>query len=319
MDDRARELLLREREYQAELKKLKEAGVEDLKSFEEEYRIDLAEINKKYDDEAIAQTEAKLAKEKELKDKATQEELDRLAKIAEAEEFQRQEDANSLFAEYDLKVATNQATFQDELNLFDKTRQLERQSMVAQQASAQALLAFDQQTAAARIQIERMQQETKLAIISDALGVIAEAVGKETKAGKALAISQALINTYLGATKALATYPPPFGAIAAATVVAAGLLQVNAIRKQKVPDIPKPGGGTVSSSGGESSFTQPTLPTTAFSAPEIQTLPDGADTGAQIGESIAAATQRPIRAYVVSGDVSSAQAFDRRTTAASTL
>ena len=164
MDDRARELLLREREYQAELKKLKEAGVEDLKSFEEEYRIDLAEINKKYDDEAIAQTEAKLAKEKELKDKATQEELDRLAKIAEAEEFQRQEDANSLFAEYDLKVATNQATFQDELNLFDKTRQLERQSMVAQQASAQALLAFDQQTAAARIQIERMQQETKLAI-----------------------------------------------------------------------------------------------------------------------------------------------------------
>jgi hypothetical protein len=319
MDDRARELLLREREYQAELKKLKEAGVEDLKSFEEEYRIDLAEINKKYDDEAIAQTEAKLAKEKELKDKATQEELDRLAKIAEAEEFQRQEDANSLFAEYDLKVATNQATFQDELNLFDKTRQLERQSMVAQQASAQALLAFDQQTAAARIQIERMQQETKLTIISDALGVIAEAVGKETKAGKALAISQALINTYLGATKALATYPPPFGAIAAATVVAAGLLQVNAIRKQKVPDIPKPGGGTVSSSGGEGSFTQPTLPTTAFSAPEIQTLPDGANTGAQIGESIAAATQRPIRAYVVSADVSSAQAFDRRTTAASTL
>ena len=49
MDERSRELLLREREYQEELKKLKEAGVEDLKAFEEEYRIDLAGINKKYD------------------------------------------------------------------------------------------------------------------------------------------------------------------------------------------------------------------------------------------------------------------------------
>ena len=319
MDDRSRELLLREREYQAELKKLKEAGIEDLTSFEEQYRIDLATINKKYDDAAIAQTEAKLAKEKELKDKATQEELDRLAKIAEAEEFQRQEDANSLFAEYDLRVATNQATFQDELNLFDKTRDLERQSLAASQASQQALIAFDKQTAAARIQIERAQTETKLSIISNALGTIAEAVGKETAAGKALAISQALINTYLGATKALATYPPPFGAIAAGTVIAAGLLQVNAIRKQKLPEVPKPGGGSVSTSGGGSTFQAPQAPTTSFSAPTIQTLPDGITTGGQIADTIANARQQPIKAYVVSQDISSQQAMDRRTTAASTL
>ena len=190
--------------------------------------------------------------------------------------------------------------------------------MVAQQASQQALVAFDKQTAAARIQIERMQQETKLAIISDALGQIAEAVGKETVAGKALAISQALINTYIGATKALATYPPPFGAIAAGTVIAAGLLQVNAIRKQKIPDIPKPGGGTVSAGGG-GSFAAPTAPTTSFAAPSIQTLPDGITTGGQIADSIAMARQQPIKAYVVAQEVSSQQALDRRTTSASTL
>jgi hypothetical protein len=97
------------------------------------------------------------------------------------------------------------------------------------------------------------------------------------------------------------------------------LLQVNAIRKQKLPDVPKPGGGSVSSSGGGSTFQTPVSPTTSFSAPTIQTLPDGANTGAQIGETIAAATQRPIRAYVVSQDISSQQAMDRRTTAASTL
>ena len=319
MDDRSRELLLREREYQEELKKLKEAGVTDLIAFEEEYRIDTLEINKKYDDEELAREQARLAKEKELKDKAKDDDKKRIQEIADAEELARQEKVNGLFATYDLKVATNDATFQDELNLFDETRQLERQSLVANQASQAALVAFDKQTAAARIQIERAQQETKLTIISDALGTIAEAVGKESKAGKALAISQALINTYIGATKALATYPPPFGAIAAGTVIAAGLLQVNAIRKQKIPEMPKPGGGTTSSGGGGGGFTAPQLPTTSFQSPSIQTLPDGANTGTQISDTIMASSQRPIKAYVVSSDISSQQALDRRTTAASTL
>jgi len=319
MDERSRELLLREREYQAELKKLKEAGIKDLTSFEEEYRTDLAAINKKYDDEKITAEKERLAKEKELKDKALEEDKQRLADLAALEEQGRQEKANGLFADYELKVATNQATFQDELNLFDQTRNLERQSLAATQASQAALVAFDKQTAATRIDIERMQMETKLSIISDALGVIADAVGRETKAGKALAISQALINTFLGATKALATYPPPFGAIAAGTVIAAGLLQVNAIRKQKLPDIPKPGGGSASTSGGGSTFVAPQSPTTSFTAPTIQTLPDGITTGGQIAESIAMARQQPIKAYVVSQDISSQQAMDRRTTAASTL
>lgn len=319
LDDQTRELLLREREYQAELEKLKKAGFEDFTAFEEEYRIEVAAINKKYDDEKIKAEEERLAKEKELKDKALEEDKKRIEDLAAAEEQARQEKAIGLFADYELKVATNQATFQDELNLFNETRALERQSLVASQASQAALVAFDKQTAAARIQIERMQMETKLSIISDALGTIADAVGRETAAGKALAISQALINTYLGATKALATYPPPFGAIAAATVVAAGLLQVNQIRKQKLPEIPKPGGGSASTSGGGSTFTQPIAPTTSFAAPTIQTLPDGISTGGQIAESIAMARQQPIKAYVVAQEVSSQQALDRRTTAASTL
>lgn len=52
------------------------------------------------------------------------------------------------------------------------------------------------------------------------------------EAAKALNIANAIMNTYTGATKALATYPPPFNYIAAAAVVAAGLAQVAAIRSQ---------------------------------------------------------------------------------------
>ena len=65
---------------------------------------------------------------------------------------------------------------------------------------------------------------------------------KAFEASKALNIAQAIMNTYMGATKALATYPWPFGLIAAAAAVAAGMVQVNAIRSQSYSG-KKVGGG----------------------------------------------------------------------------
>ena len=319
MDERARELLLREREYQAELKKLKEAGVEDLTAFEAEYRNAVLEINKKFDDAELQREQERINKENELKKKQEEDEKAAAEKKLAEESEARSRELEFLESDFNFRRQLGQLRFEEELKFFDKQRELQREELVATNATQKQLIAFDRETAAARIEIERAQQETKLTIISDALGVIAEAVGKETVAGKALAISQALINTYLGATKALATYPPPFGAIAAATVVAAGLLQVNAIRKQKLPEVPKPGGGSVSLSGGDSTFQAPIAPTTSFAAPTIQTLPDGITTGGQIAESIASARQQPIKAYVVAQEISSQQALDRRTTAASTL
>ena len=271
---------------------------------EEQKRKD--EIAKK-DDEAKKKAE----EDKKLAEEEAQKKLDM--------ETQLRTDAQSrAFAEYDYQRALNKATFEDELNLFDNTRNLERQSLVANKVSQDALIAFDKATAAQRIQIERAQQETKLAIISDALGQIAEAVGRETVAGKALAVAQATINTYLGATKALATYPPPFGAIAAATVIIGGLLQVKAILATKIPDIPKPGGGSVSTGGGGASVSIPTpsIPTTQV--PGVTTT-GGTNPTQQIANTLAGSTNRPIKAYVVSGDVSSQQALDRRTSKAATF
>ena len=55
---------------------------------------------------------------------------------------------------------------------------------------------------------------------------------KAFEAAKAFNIANAIMNTYMAATKALATYPFPFGLIAAAGAVAAGLAQVAQIRSQ---------------------------------------------------------------------------------------
>ena len=55
---------------------------------------------------------------------------------------------------------------------------------------------------------------------------------KAFEASKALNIAMAIMNTYMAATKALATYPWPFGMIAAVGAVAAGMVQVAQIRSQ---------------------------------------------------------------------------------------
>jgi hypothetical protein len=267
--------------------------------------------NKKRDEEA---------KKKAEDDKKKKEED--AALLLEAETRAREDKAARLVAEYEYENTIKAQSFQSELDLFDKTRELERENLVANKASQDAIIAFDKETAAARIQIERAQQETKMAIISDALGSIADAVGRETAAGKALAIAQATINTYMGATKALATYPPPFGAIAAGTVILAGLLNVKKIISTKLPDVPKPGGGSASAGGGGGSSPSismppvPTIPT--LTAPGV-TATGGTNPTQQIAGTLSAATNKPIKAYVVSGDVSSQQALDRRTSRAATF
>jgi hypothetical protein len=81
-------------------------------------------------------------------------------------------------------------------------------------------------------------------------------------------------------------------------------------------------GSKVSGSGGgagDAALTPPpSLPTVSpTAAPQIQTT-GGMNPTQQIGETISA-SQRPIKAYVVSGDITSQQALDRRTTRAATF
>jgi hypothetical protein len=75
------------------------------------------------------------------------------------------------------------------------------------------------------------------------------------------------------------------------------------------------GGGSAQSAGGGAIPNAPTIAPTA--APQIQTT-GGMNATQQIGETISAA-QKPIRAYVISGDVTSQQALDRRTSRAATF
>jgi hypothetical protein len=100
-------------------------------------------------------------------------------------------------------------------------------------------------------------------------GNIAGSLEKVFAGSKGVAIASALINTYEAATKALATYPPPFNYVAAAATVAAGMVQVANIRKTT-----KDGGGG-GGGGGGSAAAAPAGPSSAPQQLLVQGLTPG--------------------------------------------
>jgi hypothetical protein len=298
---------------QEDLLALEKAGFTDRSGALEAHRIVTDGINKKYDDEEKKKKEDadKEAADK-LKEAADKEKADREKAIAD-DDRDREATAANLVADYEKKKLNNEATYEDEIALYDNIRGLGKAQLVQHQATEEQILAYDKETANKKVEIEKAQQAAKLSIISNALGAVADLVGKDTVAGKALAVGQAVINTYLGATAALAASPPPFNFIAAGAVIAAGFVNVKKILETQLPGVP--GGG----SGGGSMGTMPTAPTMpTMNAPRIETT-GGANPTSQLADTLAASSGKPIKAYVVSGDVSSAQALDRRTSRAATF
>lgn len=149
--------------------------------------------------------------------------------------------------------------------------------------------------------------DAKVAAVTGALGSLASLVGENSKFGKAIAITQAIIDTYAGANKALGQ-GGIFGFIGAASVIAAGFANIRNITSTKEPAPPSfAKGGT----GGS-------VPTPAISTPPAFNVV-GATAESQLAQTIAGAQQKPVRAYVVSTDVSTQQALDRKTANQATL
>jgi len=147
--------------------------------------------------------------------------------------------------------------------------------------------------------------QQKLDMAGGALNDMATIMGKESAAGKAAAAAAATISTFSSATKAfdsMASIPiigPALGAVAAGAAVVAGMANVKKILSTKTP-----GGG-----GGS-----PSLGVTAGGAAKSQPPSFnvvGANSQNQLAETIAGTQNKPVKAFVVSNEVSNAQALDR--------
>ena len=128
---------------------------------------------------------------------------------------------------------------------------------------------------------------------------------KQFKIDKALAISSALINTYSAAVGVMDDTPGTFltRLSAAIPTIAFGLAQVATIAKQKfVPtavSTPAIGGGGTGGAGVG----------TGVQAPDFNIV--GSTGVNQLANAIGSTSEQPVRAYVVSSDVTSAQELDR--------
>jgi len=115
----------------------------------------------------------------------------------------------------------------------------EQQLRQQQNILGQTVFGADQakQIAADKTAFEKKSEEEKTAFAIDQAAQMFTALGRYNKqafmAAKAFNIANAIMNTYMAATKALATYPPPFSFIAASAAVAMGLAQVAQISSQQ--------------------------------------------------------------------------------------
>lgn len=75
-------------------------------------------------------------------------------------------------------------------------------------------------------QIEQLLQQQKIDGLQTTIRLATGLINEQSNFGKAAASAQATIDTYVAANLALSTYPPPFGAIAAALNIALGLANV---------------------------------------------------------------------------------------------
>ena len=279
-----------------------EKGSNEMTALEKENAAKRAEALEKENERKKAAQEKADAAEKERRERLLQERKDYIAK-EQAVEDEVQAAKDELIAKQE----------QDK-----QTRFL---NDIQQNAAAQKKITDDAKAQEdARTLIAKLNYEERIAYANAAantLSQLSELAGRETAAGKALGIASATINTYVGVSEALkqkSTLPSPFDVVAkvanVATVIATGFKAIKAISSVKVPS---GGGGAAPTPISLSGASAPS--TSAPTSPTFNVV--GTSGINQLSQTLG--NQAPVKAYVVSNDVTTAQSLDRNIVKTATL
>lgn len=236
------------KKVQAEVLKSYETGITELQLKIRESNIGIVDKKKALEDQD-ALNQAILEKERYRLSQGliTQQEFDNI-RLEQRVAFQEQvaelekaeEDKKKEAAAIDLE---NKRAIEEENIASDferETLRLEQQYQLevaaAEKVGADVTL-IEAKYAQIREKREKELVNAKLQMTADIAGQISNIMGQESAAGKVFALAQATINTYLGASKAIAQ-GGIWGVAQAAIVIAAGLKQVASIAKVK-EDVPK--------------------------------------------------------------------------------
>lgn len=216
------DLSIKERELNSnstgeKLKNQEEYNAESLKL--EQYRLEQGLITQQeYDNKATQLRLQEMQTRQQLE--ADQEKLDQERKAMD-EANRKELEMSEITNQYDLRQAQLDAQYQQEIAAAER---IGADTTLIQQKYEKA----KEDNAKARINAE-------LTMTAGLAGQMSDLLGEESAAGKAFGVVQATINTYLGATKALAQ-GGILGIAQAAIVIAFGMKQVMSIAKQKDPD-----------------------------------------------------------------------------------
>lgn len=277
---------------------------------QQEYDVQLAEAKLKLT-EIQERVEAQASEQKTNRAALALEQLELESSLSEAENA-RKLDALNFEAE---RIETEYARLLQMQYILDEETRMEQERLQAKidaaaegtqarQDAEQALFDFQQQQAQKQIQLDELTAKSKIAIVQGTLGNLATIFGENSKIGKAAAIAQTTIDTYQAAQaafKSMAGIPiigPALGAIAAAAAVVGGIANIKKIQSVG-PPVNAP---SVASQSGQSAAAGP-------QAPSFNVV--GASGQNQIAEAIGNVAQEPVKAYVVSNEVTTSQSLER--------
>lgn len=253
----------------------------------------------------------RLADQKAANEKAAAERKAALEKkIAEEKaEKERQAKERKEIEDFDTQVQQRLIEIEDEKAAKEAAR-LEKAKADAQAYNdfdtklQQDLLRVEEEANAKKIELAKKERDMRVNAaydIADASMALGSIIGEQTKAGKALGVASALINTYVGASeviRAKSVLPEPFGTIqkiaSVAGIIATGLKSVKSIMSVQVP-------ATRGSAGGGGAM--PSIPSMNISAPLMAQASTTTLNQAQVNQigNVAA------RAFVVESDVTGNQ------------
>ena len=248
------------------------------------------DINLKFD-------EQERNRKKEQKEKDDKEAQDKKAK-----------DQEKLYKDLELKKEFDKLTFEEQRTILTEreTALLNDELLTEEQRTT-----LKQQYADARIKIDELEAQAKakmVAAIGQTLATASELLGKNTVAGKAMAIAATTVDTLQSSMSAykgmVAVIPGPAG-IVAGGVAAAGAIATGLATVKKIVSVKVPGGG---GGGSAPSISASSTGVGGSAAPTFNVVGNAGVN--QIAQTLGS-QQPPIQAYVVANNVTTQQSLDR--------
>ena len=308
--------------FENQITNLGKQGAQDRSNSEKNAQKESLDLTRQRIDKEIELMEDGFDKEKRTLEEKAKREKEDLAKSIEGKIYDQEEYAKTQKLiddnlKKDLK-ALDTKYFDDTLKARgfsiqalkdDKMKEIEIEVQANQEKAANQKKYDEEEKARIKALNEYRLNAAKdtLQVVSDLATLFAGKSEKQQKKAfqvqKAVNIANAVIDTYKAANTALASSPPPFNYIAMAAAITAGLINVKKIASQQFQSSSSSGGG-----GGSNAPTGAAPMTANFNT-----------IGSSGINQLAQLQQTPTQAYVVSGEVTSAQALDRNRVQNATL